>query len=410
MPLSRRFLLGTAAAAPFAPWPAARAAEAPIRIGVLTDLSGPYRDDAGPGAVACAHQAVADYKAAGGALAVEIVAADHQQKPDVAAAIAREWFDRDGVDMITEINNSAIALACDAVAREKDKVQLNTGAASSDLTGKRCSPNLIHWTYDTWMCAHSIGSALVKTGGDSWFFISADYTFGQTLQRDTANFVRQSGGKVLGTVAYPFPGTSDFSSFLLQAQSSGAKVVAFANAGHDLINCVKQAHEFGLTANGTRLAGMIVFVTEIHALGLDIGQGLSLCETYYWDLNDRTRALARRVGPNMPGGAMPNMIQAGVYSAVLNYLKVASALGAAGAKASGRTMVAAMKHTPTDDDAFGPGVIRADGRKIHPAYLFRVKSPAESRSAWDCYALTATIPADQAFRPLAEGGCALVTG
>ncbi len=410
MPFPRRTLLGSAAAAALLPPLRARAApaERTIRIGVLTDLSSNYRDDAGHGSIACAGQAISDYRAAGGTLAAELVSGDYQQKPDVGAAIARQWFDRDGIDMITDINNSAVALACDAVAQERDRVQLNTGAASSDLTGRRCSPNLIHWTYDTWMCAHAVGSALVRDGGTSWFFITADYTFGQTLQRDTAGVVAASGGTVAGAVAYPFPGTSDFSSYMLSAQASGAKVIAFANAGHDLINCVKQAHEFGLTAHGARLAGLIVFVNDVHSLGLDIAQGLVLTETFYWDLNDRTRAFARRVAPAMPGRAMPNMIQAGVYSAVLHYLRTAEKMGAAAAKASGRATIAAMKALPTDDDCFGPGTIRADGQVIHPAYLFQVKAPAESSSPWDCYRTLATIPADRAFRPIAEGGCRLV--
>jgi branched-chain amino acid transport system substrate-binding protein len=297
-----------------------------------------------------------------------------------------------------------VALAVAGVAREKNKVYANTGAATSDLTGPKCNANTIHWSYDTWMLARSTGGATVRTGADTWFFITADYAFGHALQRDTTGFITAAGGKVLGSVAYPFPGTTDFSSFLLQAQASGAKVIGLCNAGADTVNSIKQAHEFGVTQT---LAGMLVFISDVHALSLDVAQGLLVTETFYWDLNDRTRALSARMLPRAPDKRM-NMDQAGGYAATLHYLKVATAMGVAQAKADGAATVARMKSTPTDDDAFGPGMIRLDGRTIHPSYLFQVKKPDESKGPWDYYKLLATTPADQAFRPLAQGGCPLV--
>jgi branched-chain amino acid transport system substrate-binding protein len=408
-PLNRRSLLAGAAAAPALgalPWRGARAqGSGTIKIGVLNDQSGLYRDITGPGSVACVRQAVQDLGSRG--LQVEVVSADHQNRPDVGVNIARQWFDQDGVDVIIDVPTSSVALAVSGVAREKNKVFLNSGAATSDLTGAQCSPNTVHWTYDTWMLARSTGGAMAKAGGDSWFFITADYAFGHALERDTAGFVRAQGGRITGQVRTPFPGTSDFSSFLLQAQASRPKVIGLANAGGDTINCIKQAAEFGITRRGIKLAALLMFISDVHALSLRSAQGLVCSETFYWDLNDRTRAFTQRVLPNMPGGLRPGMAQAGCYSAALHYLKAAADMGAAQAKASGAEAVARMKAMPTDDDVFGPGSIRADGRKLHPALLFEVKTPEESRGPWDYYKLLATTPAEEAFRPMAEGGCAL---
>ncbi|MFL1461380.1 ABC transporter substrate-binding protein [Roseococcus sp. DSY-14] len=410
MTLDRRTLLAAAAATPLAatlPSGRARAQAAnTLRIGVLNDQSGLYRDLSGPGSVQAVRQAIQDSGVTARGINVEVVQADHQNRPDVGSTVARQWLDRDGVDVIVDVPTSSVALAVNTVARERNKVFLNSGAATSDLTGSQCSPNTIHWTYDTWMLARGTGGAMVRAGGDTWFFLTADYAFGHALERDTAEFVRANGGRVLGQVRTPFPGNTDFSSFLIQAQASRAKVIGLANAGGDTINSIKQAAEFGLTRRGVKLAGLLVFITDVHSLGLQTAQGLVLTETFYWDLNDRTRALTQRLG-NMPGGIRPSMVQAGCYSAVLHYLKAAADMGVAQAKASGADAVARMKAMPTDDDAFGPGSIRADGRKIHPAYLFEVKTPQESRGAWDYYKLLSTVPANEAFRPLADGNCAI---
>ena len=409
MQMNRRSLLATGAAVgAIAALPRLARAQAAntIRIGVLNDQSGLYRDITGPGSTACVRQAVQDFGSRG--FNVEVVAADHQNKPDVGASIARQWFDQDGVDVIIDVPTSSVALAVSGVAREKNKVFLSSSAATSDLSGSACSPNTIHWTYDTYMLAKSTGGAMVKAGGDTWFFITADYAFGHALERDTTNFVKAAGGRVLGGVRTPFPGTTDFSSFLLQAQASRAKVIGLANAGGDTINCIKQAAEFGLTRRGVKLAALLMFISDVHALGLRTAQGLVCSETFYCDLNERTRAFTRRVLPNMPGGLRPGMGQAGCYSAALHYLKAVADMGVAQAKASGAATVARMKAMPTDDDAFGPGSIRPDGRKLHPAYLFEVKAPEESRGPWDYYKLLQTTPAGEAFRPLAEGGCPLV--
>ena len=411
MTIDRRTLLKAAAAAPAAgalPWNGTARAQVgnTIKIGVLNDQSGLYRDITGPTSVACVRQAVQDFGSRG--FNVEVVSADHQNKPDVGSNVARQWFDRDGVDMIVDVPTSSVGLAVAGVAREKNKAYINSTSATADLTGSACSPTTIHWTYDTYMLAKSTGGAMVRAGGDTWFFLTADYAFGHALERDTSNFVRSAGGRVVGQVRTPFPGTSDFSSFLVQAQASRAKVIGLANAGGDTINCVKQAAEFGITRRGTKLAGLLVFISDIHALGLQTAQGLVLTETFYWDLNDRTRAFTNRVLPNMPGNLRPSMVQAGCYSAVLHYLKAVAAMGVQAAKASGAEAVARMKAMPTDDDAFGPGQIREDGRKLHPAYLFEVKGPEESRGPFDYYKLLQTTPAEEAFRPVAEGGCALV--
>jgi len=337
---------------------------------------------------------------------VEVISADHQNKPDLAVSIARQWFDRDGVDFLLDVPTSSVALAVQPVVREKNKVYINSGAASAVLTGEQCSPNFVHWTYDTYMLAKSTGGAMVKAGGDSWYFITADYAFGHALENDTSNFVKKSGGKVVGAVRTPFPGTTDFSSFLVQAQASGAKVLGLANAGGDTVNCVKQAAEFGVNKS-MKLASLLMFVTDVHALGLDVAQGLILSETFYWDLNDKTRAWTNRVKAKTPNN-WPNMIHAGCYSATLHYLKTVAEMGVAKAKEDGRAVVAAMKAKPTEDDCFGTGTIRADGRRICPSYLFEVKKPSESKGAWDYFKLVQTTPADEAFRPLNEGNCPLV--
>ncbi|GAN76137.1 ABC transporter branched-chain amino acid permease [Acidisphaera rubrifaciens HS-AP3] len=404
--LSRRVLLAAAPVTIALSSRIARAAPRPrLRIGVLNDESGPYRDLTGMTSVACARQAVQDFGDHG--FDVDILYADHQNKPDVGASIARQWIDNDGVDVIADVPTSSVALAVSQVCREKDKLHLNASATAVALTGKQCNANTIVWSFDTYMMAVSSGGAMVRAGGKTWFFITADYAFGHSLEDQTSNVVRAAGGKVLGSVRYPFPDTTDFSSFISQAMSSGANVLGLANAGADSVNCMKQAHEFGLRKSGMRLAPMLSFITDIHALGLDVAQGITLTESFYWNLNDRTRAFAKRLQPKM-GNFMPNQAQASAYSSVLHYLKVAAAMGPAEAKRSGAATVARMKAMPTDDDAFGPGKIRIDGRGLFPAYLFRVKTPAESRGEWDLYDLVATTPADQTAVPLSESACPLV--
>ncbi|NOG70968.1 ABC transporter substrate-binding protein [Roseicella sp. DB1501] len=403
----RRGLLAGAAALGVSPLlgRGARAQQgATLKIGVLNDQSGVYRDISGPTSVACVRQAVQDAGSRG--FQVEVLSADHQNKPDVGSNIARQWIDRDGVDVIVDVPNSAVALAVNGVVREKNKVYLNSTAATADLTGPQCSPNTVHWTYDTWMLARSTGGAMVKAGGDSWFFLTADYAFGHALERDTTAFIKAQNGRVVGAVRHPLSST-DFSSFLVQAQASRAKVIGLANAGTDTVNAVKQAAEFGLTRRGTKLAVLLMFINDVHGLGLQAAQGLVCTETFYWDLNDHTRAFTAKVKPHLAGN-MPAMSHAGCYAAVLHYLKAAGDMGVAQAKASGAEAVARMKAMPTDDDCFGAGSIRADGRKIHPSYLFEVKTPTESKAPWDYYKLLQTTPAEEAFRPLAEGGCPLV--
>ncbi len=377
-------------------------ADTAVKIGVLNDRSGLYADLAGEGSVIAAQMAVEDFKAAEKGITVEIISADHQNKPDVASTIARQWYDQEGVDVIVDVPTSSAALAVNDITREKNKVFINSGAASSDLTGSKCSPNTVHWTYDTWALANGTGSAMVQTGGKKWFFLTADYAFGHALERDTTAVVEAAGGEVVGTVRHPFPGT-DFSSFLLQAQSSGADVIGLANAGGDTINSIKQAAEFGITQGGQALAGLLVFLTDVHALGLQTAQGLVLTESFYWDLNDQTREWSKRFAEKGDGD-MPTMVQAGVYAGVLHFLKAVEATGGKDATA----IMAKMKEMPTDDPLFGKGQIRADGRKIHDMYLFRVKTPDQSKGAWDYYETVSTIPADKAFRPLNEGGCELV--
>ncbi len=402
----KRKLLSTLVAATFAC--AAGAAQAQIsdgviKIGVLNDMSGLYADIAGPGSVVAAKMAVEDFGAARKGMKVEIVSADHQNKPDIGSTIARTWYDTDKVDVIVDVPTSSVALAVSQITRDKGKAFISSGAASSDLTGKACSPNTIHWTYDTWMLANGTGSAITKTGGDTWFFLTADYAFGHALERDTEAVVLKNGGKVLGKVRTPFPGT-DFSSFLLQAQASKAKIIGLANAGGDTINSIKQASEFGIVKGGQSLAGMLVFLTDIKALGLPTAQGLIFTETFYWDRDDASRAFTKRFIAESPRGNYPTMVHAGVYSSVLHYLKAVEA----GKTDDGTKVIAKMKEMPTDDSLFGKGSVRADGRKIHPAYLLEVKKPAESSGPWDLMKVRATIPASEAFRPMADGGCPLV--
>jgi branched-chain amino acid transport system substrate-binding protein len=406
MRLTRRTVLGSAAAAATVPRLPARAQSPTIRIGVLGDQSGVYRELSGPVAIAAVKLAVADSKAAGRDIAVEVITGDHQNKPDIGASLARQWIDRGKVDMIVDVPNSAVALAVSGVCRELDNAYVNSPAATADLTGPQCAPTTVHWTMDTWMLAHSTGAAMVKAGGDSWYFITADYAFGHALERDTANFVTKAGGKVLGNVMAPL-GNSDFSSFLIQAQSSGAKVIGLANAGADAVNTIKQAGEFGITAGGTKLAGLLVFISDVHALGLQTAQGLVVSNTFYWDRDDRTRAFSKRLQPAI-GDRRAGMGQAACYAGTFHYLKAVAAMGIDEAKKSGAATVARMKAMPTDDDCFGPGTIRPDGRALHPVYLYEVKKPGESKYPWDYYKLLATTPANEGFRPLQDGGCPLV--
>ncbi|RAI57280.1 ABC transporter permease [Roseicella frigidaeris] len=380
---------------------------APLRIGVLTDMSGPYRDISGPNCVVAARQAIQDFGQAG--FAVELLQADHQNKADVGVNIARQWFDQ-GVDAILEVNNSAIALAVSNLAREKNKVHLNSGAASSDLTGPGCSPNMVHWTTDAWANAQSTGGPLARAGAKRWYCITADYAFGHSVQREVTRVVRANGGEVVGSSVYPFPQTTDFSSFLVTAAALKPDVIALCNAGVDMINCVKQGQEFGLAGRRIRVAAMIGFIVDVRTLGLPTAEGLSLTESYYWDLDDRSRALAARLKGKTVNGVQINSVQAQAYSCALHYLKAVQAIGPARAKASGLEAVEAMKRLPTDDDALGPGLVRADGRKLHPTHLFEAKAPAESRGPWDLLKHVATTPADQAFRPVAEGGCPFLKG
>jgi branched-chain amino acid transport system substrate-binding protein len=407
--INRRALMRTslAAAAMAAPLARAGAQSQPLtfRIGVLTELSGPNASGTGRGAIVASQMAAEDFMQRNPGVKVDILQADHQTKPDIASAIARDWLDS-GVDAITDLNNSAVAFAVLGLVRDRNRVALCTAPASSDLTGKGCGPNHVHWTYDTWSLANGTGKLLVESGKDTWYFIAADYTFGKLLAGDTSRAVIAAGGKVLGTVFTPFPETTDFSAFLLQAQASGAKVVGLANSGTNTTNCIKQAAEFGLNQRGIQLAALLLTIADVDALGLQVAQGLALTSSFYWDTNDGTRAFSKRFAARMDG-KMPTMLQAGDYSAVTHYLKAATALGGANAK-EGRAVVQEMKALPTDDPLFGPGSVRADGRKLNPMFLFQVKTPAESKYPWDYYKLLRTIPADQAFRPMAEGGCPMV--
>ena len=380
----------------------AQVSDGVIKIGVLNDQSSLYADISGPGAAVAARMAIEDFGAAKKGMKVEVISADHQNKPEVGSSIARQWYDVDKVDVIVDVPTSSVALAINQVTREKNKAFLVSGAATSDLTGKACSPNTIHWTYDTWMLAHGTGSAIVKTGGKTWFFLTADYAFGHALERDTEQVVLQEGGKVLGKVRHPL-NAQDFSSFLLQAQSSKAQIIGLANAGGDTINSIKQASEFGIVKGGQKLAGLLVFISDVHSLGLERAQGLSLTEAFYWDLNDKTRAFSKRFAAKN-NGKMPTSIQAGFYSAALQYLNAVKAAGTDQSEA----VMAKLKEIKWDDPVFGLSYIRADGRKMHNMYLFEVKKPSESKGAYDYYKLISTMSAEEAFRPMDQGECPLV--
>ena len=395
--------LAVAAACAFAGSAQAQISDGIVKIGVLNDMSGLYSDITGQGSVVAARMAVEDYiRASKSTLKVEIVGADHQNKPDVGSNVARQWYDTEKVDMIADVPTSSVGLAIAKISADKGKLHVNSGSATADLSGKACNANTIHWAYDTWMLANGTGKAIVKSGGDTWFFLTADYAFGHALERDTEAVVLKNGGKVVGKVRTPFP-TQDFSSFLLQAQASKAKIIGLANAGGDTTNSIKQAFEFGITKGGQNLAGLLVFLPDVHSLSLEKAQGLMLTETFYWDLNDQTRAFTKRFSA-ANGGKYPSMVHAGVYSSVIHYLKAVDAV-----KTDDGTKVAAkMKELPTDDALFGKGTVRPDGRKIHPAYLFQVKKPSESKGPYDYYKLVSTIPANEAFRPLSESECPLV--
>jgi branched-chain amino acid transport system substrate-binding protein len=409
---TRRTLLSAGAALPLAaalPPRRGSAQSPPIRIGVLTDLSGPYSDNTGMGSVVSARLAVEDFVKANPGFRAEVIHLDFQNRAEVGLNAARGWYDREDVDVVLDVPNSAIAFAVANLAREKNKVAIFTGAASSDLTGKACGPNHLHWVYDTWSQAYATATALVAEGGDSWYFITADYAFGHAVERDTGNFVRAAGGRVLGSGRYPFPQTTDFSAQIVQARASGAKVLGLANGGNDIANCVKQAAEFGLVRAGMRIAAPLILIPDVHSIGLQSAQGLIAADTFYWDQDDASRAFTRRFQPqfrNIP----PNHIHAGGYSATLHYLKAAQSLGVADAKADGAATIRRMKEMPTEDPLFGRAVVRADGRKIHPSYLYQVKSPAESRAPWDYYRRLRAVPAEQAFRPMADGGCVMAQG
>ncbi|WP_088347254.1 MULTISPECIES: ABC transporter substrate-binding protein [Rhodomicrobium] len=375
-----------------------------VKIGVLNDQSGPYSDLAGKGSFIAAQMAAEDFGGKVLGKPIEIITADHQNKPDIASNIANQWIDTENVDAIVDVPTSSVALAIQEITKNKNRVHINSGAASSDLTGKNCSPTGVHWTYDTYALAKGTGGTLVKEGGDSWFFITADYAFGHALERDTTAAVTAAGGKVVGAVRHPFPGTTDFSSFLLQAQSSGAKVVGIANAGTDTINTIKQAGEFGLVAGGQKLAGLLVFLSDVHSLGLKTAQGLVVTDGWYWDRDDETRAFAKKFAARN-GGKMPTMVQAGVYSGISHYLKAIDAAKTDEAKAA----VAKMKELPINDFFAKNGKVREDGRMVHDMLLVQVKKPEESKGPWDYYKILSVIPGDEAYRPMkAEFGCSLV--
>jgi branched-chain amino acid transport system substrate-binding protein len=396
-------LLGTALSLMAAS--AASAQDKVVKIGSLSDQSGLYADLGGPGSTLAAQMAVEDSGLVAKGWKIDVIAGDHQNKPDVGANIARQWFDIDKVDAIVDVPNSGVALAVNNIVKEKNGVFLNSGAGTSDLTNAQCTPNTVHWAYDTYTLAHGTGTALTKAGGDTWFFVTADYAFGAALERDTTAAVQSLGGKVLGGVKAPLS-TSDFSSFLLQAQSSKAKIIGLANAGADTTNSIKQAAEFGITQSGQKLAALLLFITDVHSIGLDVAKGLNFTETYYWDLNDGTRAFAKRFQERAKNHAMPTMVQAGVYASLIHYFKALEALG--GNPHDGAKVVAKMKEIPTDDSLFGKGEIEPNGRTIHPAYLFEVKQPSESKGPWDYYKLVATIPASEAFTPLDKSTCPLL--
>jgi branched-chain amino acid transport system substrate-binding protein len=376
-----------------------------VRIGVLNDMSSLYADIGGPNSVAAIKMAVEDSGLAKKGWIIDVVSGDHQNKPDVGVNIARQWITSEKVDVIADTPNSGVALAVSNLVREKNAVLLNSGAATADLTGKACTPNTVSFTYDTYMLANGTGKALTKAGGNTWFFLTSDYAFGHALERDTTAVVTANGGKVLGGVKHPI-NTSDFSSFLLQAQASKAKVVGLANAGGDTTNAIKQAAEFGIVSGGQKLAALLLFITDVHSLGLKTAQGLSFTESFYWDMNDQTRAWSKRFMALSPKGTMPSMTVAGNYAAVLHYLKALEALG--GNPHDGAKVVAKMKELPTDDPLFGKGPLRIDGRRLIPAYLFEVKKPEESKYPWDYYKTVATIAPEDAAKPLSESECPLV--
>ncbi|MGB3864950.1 MAG: ABC transporter substrate-binding protein [Xanthobacteraceae bacterium] len=383
----------------------AMASDKTVKIGVLNDQSGLYADVTGPNSVLAAQMAIEDSGLVAKGWKIDIVVGDHLHKPDVGVNIARQWFDRDKVDVIVDVPTSSVGLAVNNIVKEKNGVYLNSGTGSSDLTNSQCSPNTIHWAYDTYLLANGTGSALVKSGGDTWFFLTADYAFGSALERDTTQALTALGGKVVGSVRHPL-NTSDFSSFLLQAQASKAKVIGLANAGGDTINAIKQASEFGIVSGGQKLAGLLMFITDIHSLGLNVANGLNFTEPFYWDLNDNTRAFSKRFQERAKNKSMPTTVHAGVYASLLHYFKVLDASG--GNSHDGLKIVETMKATPTDDILFGKGTIQPNGRKIHDAYLFEVKKPGESKGPWDYYKVVATIPANQAFTPLDKSPCPLL--
>jgi branched-chain amino acid transport system substrate-binding protein len=410
MSIARRSVLaGIAAGSAIAPLRFGRAAgsQRTLRIGHLTDISGPYSATAGQTSIACSRQAIADFDPAAHGMQVELIPADHQNNPDIALGIAREWLDRGDVDAVLELNNSAIALAMNTLTAQKNKVHLNTGAVSAALTGPACTNNMIHWTYDSWMMSHAPAISLTNAGFKDWYVIAPDYAFGAALTQDVTRFVTAQGGRVLGVSKHPFPGVTDFSSYLLAAQASGAKVIALANGGNDIVNCMKQAREFGLPQQGIRMVALACQMSDIHGMGLPVAQGMLSGMAFYWDLNDRTRAFAKRVLP-VTKGIYPSSTHAGAYACTLHYLKAVASIGVDKAKDSGLEAVAAMKRLPTDDDCFGKGMIREDGRKIHPTYLLQTKAPEESKFEWDLQKVVDSIPAEQSFRPLSEGGCPLI--
>jgi branched-chain amino acid transport system substrate-binding protein len=399
---SRTRLLGAVGCLIWGLGGSADAQQPPLKLGVLTDMSSLYADVTGPGSVIAAKMAVEDFLAAPHRMTrpIEVLSADHLNKADVATGVAREWIDRDGVDAIVDAPNSAVALAVRNIVQTKNRTLLVTGASSSDLTGKACSPNLIHWTYDTYALATGVARAVVESGGKSWFTMTADYAFGQAMEQDIKNAIAKTGGTVVGGVRTPI-NSQDFSSFLLQAQSSKAQVVGLINAGGDTINSIKQSVEFGIGARGQRVVATVLYLSDVHSLGLAVAQGLQFTESFYWDLNDGTRTWSNRFGPRN-NGRYPTALQAGVYGATLHYLRAIDALGSS---TDGKAVVAKMKELPTDDPLFGKGTIRSDGRKLHNMYLFEVKKPEESKYPWDYYKVVKTIPPDEAWRPLAEGGC-----
>lgn len=395
--LSTALMLGAASGA--------LAQDKTVKIGNLTDMSGLYSDLGGVGSTLAAQMAVEDSGLAAKGWKIDVIAADHQNKPDVGSTTARQWIDVEKVDVIVDVLNSGVALAVNNVVKEKNSILLDSGAGTSDLTNAQCTPNTIHWAYDTYMLANSTGTALAKAGGDTWFFLTADYAFGAALERDTTAAVTKAGGKILGSVKHPL-NSSDFSSFLLQAQASKAKIIGLANAGGDTTNAIKQAAEFGIVKGGQKLAGLLMFIPDVHSLGLPVAQGLNFTETFYWDMNDSTRAFSKRFSERTKNKSMPSMVHAGVYASLIHYFKALEALG--NNPHDGAKVVAKMKELPTDDPLFGKGSIQPNGRKIHPAYLFEVKTPAESKGPWDYYKLVGTTPADQAFRPLSESTCPLL--